>query len=171
MALYNFKMIRLGWLLWAFAGLPVLVVSTSPTYLEQSIQDLNITDVEKVKLFVQEWTRPGAIKRLAIAPLASQLPTWDLPLGRRQEELIQCFRNNNGCAESHPQCCGTQANGWCCAEKSSCCREKENGSCCVEGQSCCGTSKDPGWGACCDADETCCNPSVGKPFVSFGQII
>ncbi|KAF5232431.1 hypothetical protein FANTH_12975 [Fusarium anthophilum] len=44
-------MIRLGWLSWAFACLPGLIVSTSPTYLEQSIQDLNITDPEEVKLF------------------------------------------------------------------------------------------------------------------------
>ncbi|KAF4481593.1 hypothetical protein FAGAP_12042 [Fusarium agapanthi] len=80
-------MIRLGWLSWAFACLPSLIVSTSHTYLEQSIQDLNITDPEAVKLFVQEWTRPGAVKRLEFAPLASQLPTWDLPLGRRQDQL------------------------------------------------------------------------------------
>ncbi|KAF5723132.1 hypothetical protein FMUND_2174 [Fusarium mundagurra] len=73
-------MVRLGRLLWAFASLPTLAVSTSRTYLEQSIQDLNITDPEQVKLFVQEWTRPGAIKRSEFAPLASQLPTWDLPL-------------------------------------------------------------------------------------------
>ncbi|KAF5705023.1 hypothetical protein FGLOB1_8163 [Fusarium globosum] len=80
-------MIRLGWLLWTFACLPSVIVSTSPTYLEQRIQDLNITNPEEVKLFVQEWTRPGAIKRLEFAPLASQLPTWDLPLGRRQDQL------------------------------------------------------------------------------------
>ncbi|KAF5673952.1 hypothetical protein FDENT_10167 [Fusarium denticulatum] len=73
-------MIRLGWLLWALACLPSPIASTSRTYLEQSIQDLNITDPEEVKLFVQEWTRPSAIKRLEFAPLASQLPTWDLPL-------------------------------------------------------------------------------------------
>ncbi|KAF5580600.1 uncharacterized protein FSUBG_13360 [Fusarium subglutinans] len=73
-------MTRLGWLSWAFACLPGLIVSTPSTYLEQSIQDLNITNPEDVKHFVQEWTRPGAIKRLEFAPLASQLPTWDLPL-------------------------------------------------------------------------------------------
>ncbi|CVL06520.1 uncharacterized protein FPRN_05194 [Fusarium proliferatum] len=157
-------MIRLGWLLWAFACLPNLVVSTSPTYLEQSIQDLNITNPEEVKLFVQEWTRPGVIKRLEFAPLASQLPTWDLPLGRRQDQLVKCFGNDNGCAEATPQCCGTQANGWCCGDNRACCRADPGGNCCLEGQSCCGTSKDPGWGACCDPDATCCNPSVGKPY-------
>ncbi|KAF5589511.1 hypothetical protein FPANT_6293 [Fusarium pseudoanthophilum] len=88
MAVSEFKMMRIGWILWAFACLPSLVVSTSPTYLEQCIQNLNITDPEEVKLFVQEWTRPGAIKRLEFAPLASQLPTWDLPLGRRQGQLL-----------------------------------------------------------------------------------
>lgn len=164
-------MIRLGWLLWAFACLPNLVVSTSPTYLEQSIQDLNITNPEEVKLFVQEWTRPGVIKRLEFAPLASQLPTWDLPLGRRQDQLVKCFGNDNGCAEATPQCCGTQANGWCCGDNRACCRADPGGNCCLEGQSCCGTSKDPGWGACCDPDATCCNPSVGKPYVSHGQVI
>ncbi|KAF5566752.1 phosphotransferase family [Fusarium phyllophilum] len=142
----------------------ILIASTSPTYLEQSIQDLNITDPKEVKLFVQQWTRPGAIKRLEFAPLASQLPTWDLPLGRRQGQLVKCFGNDNGCAEATPQCCSTQANGWCCADNRSCCRADPGGNYCLEGQSCCGTSKDPGWGACCDADATCCNPSVGKPF-------
>ncbi|KAF5601751.1 hypothetical protein FPCIR_2185 [Fusarium pseudocircinatum] len=82
-------MVRLGWLLWAFTCLPSPIISTSPTYLEQSIQDLNITDPEEVKLFVQEWTRPGAIKRLEFAPLASQLPTWDLPLGRHQDLVAE----------------------------------------------------------------------------------
>ncbi|KAF5655261.1 hypothetical protein FCIRC_13910 [Fusarium circinatum] len=139
-------MIRLGRLLWLF------------------IQDLNITNPEDIKHFIQEWTRPGAIKRLEFATLASQLPTWDLPLGRRQDQLVKCFGNDNGCAEATPQCCGTQANGWCCADNRSCCRADPGGNCCLEGQSCCGTSKDPGWGACCDADATCCNPSVGKPF-------
>ncbi|KAF5536830.1 hypothetical protein FNAPI_11604 [Fusarium napiforme] len=109
-------MMRIGWSFWTFACLPSLIVSTSPTCLEQSIQDLNITDPEEVKLFVQEWTRPGAIKRLEFAPLASQLPTWDLPLGRRQGQLIKCFGNDNGCPDTAPQCCGTQANGWCCAD-------------------------------------------------------
>ncbi|VTT63625.1 unnamed protein product [Fusarium fujikuroi] len=158
-------MIRLGWLLWTFACLPSLIVSTSPTYLEQCIQYLNITNPEEVKLFVQEWTRPGAIKRLEFAPLASQLPTWDLPLGRRQDQLVKCFGNDNGCPEAAPQCCGTQANGWCCGDNRACCRADPGGNCCLEGQSCCGTSKDPGWGACCDPDATCCNPSVGKPYV------
>ncbi|KAF5640437.1 hypothetical protein F52700_3587 [Fusarium sp. NRRL 52700] len=157
-------MMRLGWLLWAFACLLGLIVSTSPTNLEQSIQDLNITDPEEVKLFVQKWTRPGAIKRLEFAPLASQLPTWDLPLGSRQDPLIKCFGNENGCREPFPQCCGTQAKGWCCGENRACCRVTDNSGCCLEGRSCCGTSKALGWGACCDADETCCNPSVGRPF-------
>lgn len=124
---------------------------------EESLESLNITDQEQVRLFVKEWSRPSLYTETGFPNLAVQaFPTWKLGLHRRQQDRwIDCFGQPLGCSGA-AQCCGTAEDLWCCLDTrtAQCCGGRSPG-CCPTDKKCCGGSEAGGEGACCDKDQGC----------------
>ncbi|KAH6984464.1 hypothetical protein BKA56DRAFT_315768 [Ilyonectria sp. MPI-CAGE-AT-0026] len=110
--------------------------------LERSARELNTTDQDEVKVFIQHWASIAHQNSPRHPPLASQAAIFDLEIVRRQEG---CSWTGGGTCNAGYRCCGSVDNGWCCPSDSACCAD--------------------GSRSCCDIGTTCCLPSGAQSFV------